>query len=184
MKPKQFFFIFLGIVTSVTLAGLILFALKQQELSAQVSKLEQLFAANQAAREQLEDLQELRDQYEQVAPLSDRVDTILPDSKAQSEATAELAAIAANASLPFENLNFESTSGLPSAISQTDTASVSGVRVMRATFSTTGTYGQLQVLLQNIENNLRHMQVESINITREEGGQLKAAIIVDVYLKS
>lgn len=184
IKPKLFFYIFFSAITAATVAGLTLFVTTRHQLAQQVAQLEETHADIQVSQEQLQALRELQDQYEQVAPLSDRVNTILPDHKAQSEATAELAAMTRRANLDFNNLNFETTSGLPNPTSQTDDAATGGARVMTATFSTTGTYGQIQVLLTAIENNLRHMQVASIAFTRQASGELKATLTVDIYLKS
>lgn len=182
MRPKLFFTIFASIVSVVILSIILLLFQKQQSVASRMDELEDAKVQVAVADQQINELHQLRRQYQQALPLSGQADKILPAAKAQSEATAVLSSITGQLGLEVNTLSFSgSTSVLPSATSLTEDAAVNGVKKMAATFSTTASYGQLQALLQRIENNQRHMQVDQINITRSDNNALNITLTVNIF---
>lgn len=183
MKPKQMFFILLGLLTLTIVAGLYFYMSAHRALGEKLNELEIATSDIVLAREKVAKLEELEGQFEKLQPLIKKGDDILPPEKEQAEALAVLNKLVTNSGLSVKSITFERTSGLPTDISQTQKSNLANVLVMPVNIQTSsGTYAQLQKLLLSIENNVRHMQVKNLDIARTQDDSLAFSIKVDTYL--
>ncbi|MEX0932147.1 MAG: type 4a pilus biogenesis protein PilO [Candidatus Saccharimonadales bacterium] len=183
VKPKHLFYGLGGALVAMVIAGLFLYVSAHQKLGEKINTLEVVTADVVLAREHIEKLQALEGQYAELVPLIEKGNNILPPQKEQAEALAVLAELVGNSGLNVQNISFEQTSGLPSDTSQTQKSNLNNILVMPVNINTSpGTYAQLQILLRSIENNERHMQVKTLDISRTQDDKLAFSIKIDTYL--
>src|SRR3990167_9503210 len=172
MTPKYLHYGLLGLIGITVIGTLIGFVLSQQQISKRISSLQQLSSDIVIENEQLERLRNLESDYKKYEPLATKAQTILPNQKQQSEVVAQISTIARSNGMELKGLTFDATQGLPSDRSQTQPGSIGGILVMPVRFEATGTYQQLQNLLQNFEHQLRFMRVSILEIQRDAGGSV------------
>ena len=184
MTPKYLHYGLLGLIGITVIGTLIGFVLSQQQISKRISSLQQLSSDIVIENEQLERLRNLESDYKKYEPLATKAQTILPNQKQQSEVVAQISTIARSNGMELKGLTFDATQGLPSDRSQTQPGSIGGILVMPVRFEATGTYQQLQNLLQNFEHQLRFMRVSILEIQRDAGGSVTFNMTLEVFLKS
>src|SRR5262245_31147135 len=141
MKPKQFFFIMLGVLVAVAAAGGggYYFALKR--LNAQTTDLAQSMAREKTIDDQIASLDKLNRVYNrEIEPILPLLDAALPRQKQQTEILAQIEhiALATGVQQPFRAVTMPSPVGLPSDASQTiKSGAVLGLPI---NFQASGTY--------------------------------------------
>ncbi len=184
MKPKKLYFVLLGLIGLLTALTFAMFIFGQQLLSKRITEIQTLSGDIQLQTEQIQSLQTQEKDFAEIAPLAEKAQSILPSQKDQAEVVAQISSIVAQSGLPLGGLAFESTQGLPSDKSQTIPGKVSGILIMPVNFETSGTYAQLQGLLQAIEKQERYMQVSTLDIKRSADSKvLVINVSLEVYLK-
>lgn len=184
MTPKILHYALLGLIGTVIVGTLVGYVLAQQQVNSRIVSLQQLSGDIAIENEQLQRLRSLESDYKKYEPLAAKAQTILPDQKQQSEVVAQISTIARSNGMELKGLTFDATQGLPSERSQTQPGSIGGILVMPVRFEATGTYQQLQSLLQNFERQLRFMRVGILEIQRDQGGTVTFNMTVEVFLKS
>jgi Tfp pilus assembly protein PilO len=184
MKAKQFFFVMIGLLGAVLLAGGAGYILASRMVQAQTADLRQRLAADVAADDQISSLQDLKKTYAKLKPLLPQIEAALPRSKQQSEIALQLQSLAGSSGMSLPNINFAPDGAAPAPTSQT-VKSVGGASALPITFSLTGTYEQMQTFLLGLEQLNRYTNVSSLTINHkdEKAKTLSFSISINVYIK-
>lgn len=183
MKPKQFFFVLIGIIAALVAAGgagyyyaLTILQSTKQSLATQQE-------AQTAADNQLEALNRVLSQYQrEVVPILPLMDEALPHTKNQTEILAQLQRIASDSGLSLGSVTFTSGNGLPSSTSQT--VASGGVLALPVNFQVTGSYAQLQAFLTRVETLSRLTNVVNLAVTRgDKTKPLVYSMNINAYMK-
>ena len=184
MKPNIMFYILLGCIGVVVIAGSAGYYLSHLRLQEKIDRVETLKADVTLAHERVDNLQRLHQSYTDIRSIEKKMLRMLPPEKKQAQAAAKIYAMIESVGLKSQGLNFETTQGQPNAKTQTTSSDVEGVRVMPVNFTVTGSYRQLQSFLRQVEQQERLMQVTSLNIQRSgEGKALSFDIQLEVFLE-
>src|SRR5476651_2688903 len=105
MKPKQFFFILLGIVGVTLLVAGGGYYMGLTQLNAQSTALGTGLASQADAETQIENLSQLKREYDRdIVPILPLLDEALPRDKKQTEILAQLHNIASNVGLQIASI--------------------------------------------------------------------------------
>ena len=183
MRAKQLYIVLIGLLSLAVVGGLTAFWLSHRVLGTRIAKLQRLTGDILLENDQINRLKKLEADYKRIEPLAVRVNSILPAQKAQADVVAQIATIVRNNGLALGGLTFDTTKGLPDERSQTLAGQQPGILIMPVRFQTTSSYGQLISVLNNFERQQRYMRVSTLEISRNETGQLGANITLEVFLK-
>lgn len=183
MKPKQFFFVLLGLVVLIVAAGGYGYYYALTQLHAQTGQLAEKMAEEKAAEDQLTALDRLNHQYNlQIKPNLALIEDFLPRQKLQSEILAQIERVAVTTGVqqPFQSVSMPAPVGLPSAVSQTtrDGAALA----LPINFKAQGTYAQLQQFTQELENLNRYTNVTTLQID-SSAGKISYTFNLNAYIK-
>src|SRR5437762_12617137 len=97
MKPKQFFFVVMGVLAVVAGGGGVGYYYGLQFLQAQSTQLSAKLAAQKVADQQITSIQTLQHQYNRdIVPIMPPIEAALPRNKKQTEILAQIERIAAS----------------------------------------------------------------------------------------
>ena len=183
MKPKQFFYVLLGIFAATVLlaGGGYYTALKQ--LKAQSAVLSTGLAAQATADSQIETLDSLKLQYDkEIVPILPLLDAALPRDKKQTEILTQLQVIASQVGLQITSVSMPSPLGLPTGVSQTIKSGT--VLALPISFQLSGSYDQLQQFTARVENLNRFTNVTNLAIARSDKNKpIVYSIALNAYIK-
>lgn len=167
MKPKQFFFVLLGICVALVAAGGGGYYLALQQLHTRSQNLATKMANQSAARTQLASLTHLQSQYKnEIVPILPLMDEALPLQKKQTEILAQLQTIAGQVGLTIASVSMPSPVGLPTSTSQTIKAG--NVLALPISFQLSGTYQQLQTFTADVEQLNRFTNITNLAISHPD----------------
>ena len=143
MKPKQFFYVLIGLFSALVVAGAGGYYLALQQLKGQSIKLSVGRADQAEADSRIENLTRLQRQYNRdILPILPLLDQSLPRDKKQTEILTQLQNIAAQVGLQITAVSMPSPLGLPTSTSQTIKSGT--ILALPITFQLSGSYDQLQ----------------------------------------
>ena len=167
MKPKQFFFIILGIIAGLIVVGSAAYYFALVRLNSLSASYSAQLANQEAVESEISLLARLQLQYSRdIKPILPLMDEALPRTKNQTEILVQLQRIASTNGLALTGVTFPSPSGLPSNISQTITTGA--VLALPISFQLQGSYNQLQAFLTQIENLSRFTNVTTLSVSRPD----------------
>jgi len=185
VKPKQFFFIMLGILVLALGAGGYGYKYALAKMKTDTGGLAEKMAEEVAAQQQMEKLDKLRHDYNRdIVPILSLIDNALPRDKKQTEILAQIERIAIDTGVvqPFQSVTMPSPAGLPSDVSQTIKAGV--VLALPINFTAEGTYAQLQQFTSRLETLNRYTDVTSLAIKADVKGPTKKYVFtINAYIK-
>lgn len=183
MKPKQLYFVLLGLIGLITVGTLGAYYMLHGTLNAKIASLKKISGDITLENEQIDRIKKLEKDLREIEPLAEKAQAVLPQQKQQDEVVAQISTIVRNNGLSISGLTFEATKGLPDDKSQTEASSISGILLMPVHFNTVSTYQQLTDLLLSFERQQRFMRVATLDISRIEGGSITTNISLEVFLK-
>ena len=183
MTAKKFFYVLIGLVAALLLAGGYGYYYAITRITASKATLAQTLGTKQQADDELSDLAKLKIQYQRdIVPIQARIDDALPRTKNQTEILAQLQTIAASTGLVLSNVTLPSAVGLPGNTSQTVPAGK--VLALPITFQLQGSYPQLQAFLSRVENVNRFTNVTSLAVSHsDKSNDVTYSMTVNVYIK-
>ncbi len=183
MKPKQFFFVLLGIIGVVVAAGGGGYYLALQQLNKSSKALSDRLAQQTAAADQIDDLTRLKKQYDRdIVPILPLIDAALPRDKQQTEILTQLQTIASDVGLAITSISMPSPVGLPTSVSQTVKAG--NVLALPISFQLAGSYDQLQTFTARVERLNRFTNVTNLAISRPDKSKpIVYSISLNAYIK-
>jgi Tfp pilus assembly protein PilO len=183
MKPKQFFFILLGIVGVTLLVAGGGYYMGLTQLNAQSTTLGTGLASQADADTQIEKLGLLKREYDRdIVPILPLLDEALPREKKQTEILAQLQNIASNVGLQIASISMPSPLGLPTSVSQTVKAGT--LLALPVSFQLSGTYDQLQQFTERVENLNRFTNITDLAISRPDKSKpIVYSIALNAYIK-
>ncbi|HUD11594.1 MAG TPA: type 4a pilus biogenesis protein PilO [Candidatus Saccharimonadia bacterium] len=182
MKPKQFFFIVLGVIGAVLLiaGGGYYYALTRlhTEASSEASQL----ATQTQDESQISSLRRLEYQYNHdIEPILPLMNEALPTAKKQTEILAQLQNIATSVGLSITTISMPNPVGLPTSISQTIKSGT--VLALPISFQLSGSYQQLQTFTEQVENLNRFTDITNLAISRPDKTQpIVYSISLNAYI--
>ncbi len=184
MKPKQFFYILVGVAVALAGAAGYGYYYALTMVTTTGTQLATQLGQQNAADNQIEYLGRLQNQYNrEIVPILSRLDDVLPHTKNQTELLAQLQTLAASAGLTISSVTFTSPQGLPTNVTQTIPAG-SGVLALPINFQVSGSFAQLQSFLTSVENLSRFTNVTTLSITRPDKTKpIVYAMTVNAYVK-
>ena len=181
MRPKRFFYLLCGICT-VLVTGLgVGYYFEVQHIKTETVALAKKSADATIAGEQLDQLSDLNKQFKQLQSVLTKLDIALPSDKNQSVLVLQIEQLASNAGMTLPSASFQSSSGLPTATSQT--VKSGDVLALPISFQLSGTYAQLQSFLTQLQQLGRYSSVSSLAINRNGSNSLSFSINLNVYVK-
>lgn len=182
-KPKQFFFVLLGIFAGLLVAAGAGYYWGLQQLKAQSALVATGLATQASADEQLEKLSRLQRQYDKdIVPILPLLDEALPRDKKQTEILTQLQNIASQVGLQIESVNMPSPQGLPTNVSQTIKSGT--VLALPISFQLSGSYDQLQQFTARVENLNRFTTITNLAIARPDKSKpIVYSIALNAYIK-
>jgi len=183
MKPKQFFYVLLGVMALLVAAGGGGYYLALGRLQTNSKTLSVQLAEQAAAGEQIERLTRLKFQYNRdIVPILPLIDAALPRDKKQTEILAQLQNIAAASGLSITSVSMPSPLGLPTSVSQTIKAGA--VLALPISFQLSGTYDQLQAFTARIERLNRFTNVTNLAISHpDKNAPIVYSLSLNAYIK-
>ncbi len=183
MKPKQFFFIVLGLMGLLLAvsAGGYYYALTR--IHTQSEDVSNKLAEQAANDNQIDSLISLQHQYSRdIVPILPLIDAALPRDKKQTEILAQIQRIAGNNGLFVASVSMPSPLGLPSGVSQTIKAGL--VLALPINFQVSGSYNQLQSFTSSLENLNRFTNITTLAISHEDKSKpIVYSISLNAYIK-
>ena len=179
MTPRKFFYILLGALALILVAGGYAYYYATTSLQEGTIKVSQRLGDQQLANERLAQLDDLKQQYQRLQPLLPTINSALPAQKDQTRLALQLRNIASKSGMSLDGLTFPASTA-PGPVSQT--VKVGDVLAIPVTFQLIGTYEQLQQFLQLQENLDRYTSVTSLTISSDRSG-LSFNISLTAYLK-
>lgn len=183
MKPKQYFYVILGIIGGLLALGGTgyYFALKMINETSQTAAAN--YAAQVTADEKLDSLSKLQNQYtKEIEPILPLMDQALPRTKNQTAILSQLHSIAGESGLALGSITFPSAAGLPNDTSQTVVSG--GVLALPVNFTVSGSYTQLQSFLRKVETLSRFTNVTNLSVTRPDKSRpIIYTMTVNAYVK-
>jgi Tfp pilus assembly protein PilO len=183
MKPKQFFYVVLGMIAVLALAGGGGYYLVWKQLQTQSATLATQLAEQKAVGDQIETLERLRRQYNRdIEPILPLMDAALPRDKKQTEILAQLQNIAQQVGLTIAAVSMPSPIGLPTSVSQTVKAGT--VLALPINFQLAGSYTQLQDFTVKVENLNRFTNITILGISHPDKTRpIVYTISLNAYIK-
>ncbi|MDB5179176.1 MAG: Pilus assembly protein PilO [Patescibacteria group bacterium] len=183
MKPKQFFFVVLGIIAVVVAAGAGGYYLVLQKMNERSANLASALSEQVSAGDQIESLSKLKRQYDRdIVPILPLMDDALPRDKKQTEILAQLQTIASGVGLQISTVSMPSPLGLPTSVSQTVKAG--NVLALPISFQLSGSYDQLQLFTARIESLNRFTNITNLAISRPDKSKpIVYSISLNAYIK-
>lgn len=182
MKPKQYYYVILGLMTILVVGAGGGYYWVTTKISSDTEALKRQLAEVEVADITLEELGSLKRQYQRIEPTLAKLDMALPRDKKQSEIIMQLQQIAAAAGMIIPTASFNSTAGAPSVTSQT--VKEGDALVMPLMFQSTGSYEQLQSFLVGVEKLNRYTSITNLGITKSDKPKsLRFTINMNIYLK-
>ncbi len=183
MKPKEFFFILLGLAVIIIGAGGAGFYYGLGYLRTQSSNLAKEYAVQTVAGQQITSLTNLGLRYQkQIVPIMPLIDNALPRDKNQTEILAQIERIASANGLDVSTISMPNPAGLPSSVSQTIKAG--DVLALPINFSVKGTYAQLQAFTTALENLNRFTNITSLAVQNQNLSNVaQYAFSLEAYIK-
>ena len=185
MKPKQYFFVLVGVTVLLIGGGVAGYVYATSLLGRQAASLRESLAQVAVAGEHVDQLKQLRKQYLTLSPKFAKLNLALPTTKKQSELVLQLQQLAINSGMSIPTASFTglSTAGaLPSATSQT--VQTGSVIALPLSFQLTGTYDQLQSFLTRLEQLNRYTNVTTLNIIKSDTkNTLTFSITLNAFVK-
>jgi len=181
VKPKQFFFVALGLLVVVAAAGGAGYYYALKYVRAQSDTLATQLAEQKEADSQIDSLERLNGQYNKdIVPILSLIDQSLPRDKKQTEILAQIERIAAGNGMTLTGITMPAPSGLPSSVSQTVKAG--NVSALPITFRIEGSYTQLEMFTSQLENLNRFTNITTLTVNRKNGGA-EYAFTLNAYIK-
>jgi len=190
MRPKQFFFISLGLLLVSLLSVVGAFLWGSDQLEVKSSEVSTLIAERDVSREKILSLQKAQQDVENLDDVTLLLNRLLPEKKEQEKLIADIIFTATGeAGIPFSQVSAFSFSGgsEPSDLSGT-VASKGNPGVYEYPFTlqiNEITYETLLQLLREIETNGRIVQVENIQIspTSVNSSTVSVTISAKAYIR-
>ena len=183
MKPKQFFFIILGVIGGLILVGGAAYYFALMRLNTLSTNYSAQLANQEAVENELSLLARLQLQYARdIKPILPLMDEALPRTKNQTEILVQLQRISSANGLALTGVTFPSPSGLPSNVSQTITSGA--VLALPISFQLSGSYNQLQSFLTQVENLSRFTNVTTLSVSRPDKSKpIVYTMTLNAYVK-
>lgn len=183
MSPKKFFFIMLGVLGALVLAGGGGYYVALTNIKTTSTNLSQALADQTAAADTLDKLTKLQFQYNhEIVPIIPLIDAALPRTKNQTAILAQLQNIAGAAGLNLTAVTFPSPVGLPTNTSQTVAAGAA--LALPVSFQLQGSFQQLQTFLTSVENLNRFTNVTTLAVTRSDKSKpITYSMTLNAYVK-
>jgi Tfp pilus assembly protein PilO len=185
MKPKQFFFLMLGLLVLIALVGGGGYYYAYKLLKTQTTDLAQKMAEEKTIDEQISSLDKLNRAYNrEIVPNLPLLDAALPRHKQQTEILAQIEHIAISTGVqqPFTAVTMPSPVGLPSDVSQTSKSGA--VLALPINFQAKGTYSQLQAFTSQLETLNRYTNVTNLVIKHDQKkDQISYTFSLNAYIK-
>jgi len=164
VKPKQFFYVLLGIICAITVLSAGGYYLALTALKSEAGNESAKLAQQNENAATITTLHKVARQYNSfILPVLPLMDEALPTDKKQTEILAQLQNIASNVGLQITSVSMPSPVGLPSQVSQTVKAGK--VLELPINFQMTGTYTQLQSFTQQVEDLNRFTNIIDLAIS-------------------
>lgn len=181
LKPKQFYFVMLGGLAAIVLAGSFAYFQAAKVLENRAGLLRKSLADIQLSKERIDHLQLLSKDYNSILPLVPTIEKAVPKTKKQSEIVLQVKQIATESGMSVSGFTFPASGKLPAATSQTVAAG--GMLGMPLDFQLSGNYSQIQPFLQKLENLDRYTQVTTLSISKAEGRNVTYNITLNALLQ-
>jgi len=183
MKPKQFFFVVLGMIVVLAAAGGAGYYFAFTKLKAKAATESQLLADQSAASDEIDRLTRLKHQYDRdIVPILPLIDEALPKDKKQTEILAQLQTIASDVGLRIDSISMPRPLGLPTSVSQTIKAG--NVLALPISFQLSGSYAQLQTFTSRVENLNRFTNITNLAINHTDKTKpIVYSISLNAYIK-
>jgi Tfp pilus assembly protein PilO len=183
MKPKQFFYVLLGVIGAILVAAGGGYYLAFEKIQANSQALGTQLAEQTASQEQIDRLTLLKRQYDRdIVPILPLIDEALPRDKKQTEILVQLQTIASGVGLQINSISMPSPTGLPTSVSQTVKAG--NVLALPISFQLSGTYAQLQMFTSRVENLNRFTNITNLAIANTDKSKpITYSISLNAYIK-
>lgn len=190
-SPKKAFYVGVGLLTIILLAGAGLFYTFDSELTALNTDIGKQLADQEVLNSQIKIYRATEETVNELGFVSELAENVLPSSKEQGKVVAEIKKFITDQKLTFESVAFTGANiaSAPAGNTQTQAqAGLTGVRILPTTavIQAGASYEQIIRLLETIENNQRKMQITQISLTpdSESNGFSTITMQIDVYLRS
>lgn len=182
MRPKQFFFVLLGVTVLVVAAAGFGYYWAMKKMQANSTAYAAQLANQSAADSQIDMLEHTKYEYDnEIVPILPLMDEALPRDKKQTEILAQLQNIAASVGLNISSITMPAPQGLPTSVSQTQ--KVGNVLALPINFQLSGTYDQLQTFTEKVENLNRFTNITNLGVAHTDKTRpITYSMAVDAYI--
>jgi Tfp pilus assembly protein PilO len=183
MKPKQFFYVALGLLAVVFAGGAAGYYYALGYLHRQSAVMATQLAEQREADGQIAQLMSLQRKYNKdVIPLLPLIDKALPHDKKQTEILQQIWQVGQDGGTPLVGITVPAPAGLPSDVSQTVKAG--NVLAMPINFQVKGTYAQLQNFTKKLENLNRFTNITTLVVSHDPKSPMATYTLnVNAYIK-
>ena len=183
MKPKQFFFVLVGIGFLVVCAVGGGYYLAMNMLNSNANNLATQLGQQTALANQISSLDRLQYQYNHViVPILPMIDEALPRQKKQTEILQQLQNIASSVGLQITSISMPAPTGLPTSVSQTIKAGT--ILALPISFQLSGSYTQLQTFTADVENLNRFTDITNLAVAHSDPSTpIVYSISLNAYIK-
>jgi Tfp pilus assembly protein PilO len=189
MRPKQAFFGILGVLVLTLVGGGGIYYMADSYLNEKAGTISQLKAEQEIIELQIANANRAQQALDDLSGLDAVIDSVLPPQKIQSNLIGELVVFAERSGVDLDSISFAPTdTGVldEESLSQTEPVpGVPGVNALPVNLNISGNYNNTLRFLQDIEDNQRKMQVETISLApQEDTGQINSTLVINVYVST
>lgn len=182
MKPKQFFYVLLGVIAILILGGGGAYWLATKRLESKQAELRKNLADIEVANARVDQLSALSKELKKLEPILNQIEAALPPSKRQSEIILQIQRVAADAKMPLSALTFPNLTTLPGPATQT--VRVGDSLAMPVSFTLSGSYENMLSFLRGMENLQRYSSISSIAVVKNDApNNISFSVTLNVFLK-
>lgn len=188
MKPKQLFFVMLGLLVLIIGGSGAIYTVVRSQLHKDIQTINDKRLELELINVEARALGETADEYEAVVArgVETYADQLIPESKDQAVAIQRLFNALTSIGLEVSEIGFAPTKELPEETSQSLASPVSGVYSLPVKFSLASgiSYPKLKELIKTIENQPRHMSIFKLDIAPSLNDQEETILNVsmEVYI--
>ena len=186
MNAKKVMYMMFGALGLVVAAGVGLYSLLGAQLEQYSAGIQTKQAKLSANERQLATTQQAAGKLKELNDVEQAIDKIIPAAKAQSDAVADVTALAAKSNVSVESISFASSTGEDNlGLSQTVDSELAGLRKLPVTVRGEGSYSELLNFIKRVENNQRKATIGSINISPQpSSNDYDANMVINFYVRT
>lgn len=187
MKPKQLFFVMIGILLATIASSGAVYYFAKGNLDTSIQKISERTAElenfDEKARTRNEIQAVIKDLEER--QILSKATKLLPSSKSQAEAIQKLYDVFQSSNLSLDTITFNSSGSRLGQTSQSEATGIDGVLALPITlaFDSSMPYSQAKQLILSLQDSSRHITITNLQVNAAQNNQVNVSLSVSIQFQ-